>query len=105
MTVLQLNTASPHSSTLAWKIPWPEEPGGLQSMGPQRVGHDRATSLHWFLVSVEDICICVAVGAKYNRVTCEQQMRKDQDGFSENVMFAIGWGIVISQSSQTPFRN
>ena len=28
-----------HSSTLAWKIPWREEPGGLQSMGSQRVGH------------------------------------------------------------------
>ena len=28
-----------HSSTLAWKIPWTEEPGGLQSMGLQRVGH------------------------------------------------------------------
>ena len=34
-----------HSSTLAWKIPWTEEPGGLQSMGLQRVGHDWATSL------------------------------------------------------------
>ena len=31
---------APHSSTLAWKIPWMEEPGGLQSMGSQRVGHD-----------------------------------------------------------------
>ena len=29
-----------HSSTLAWKIPWTEEPGELQSMGSQRVGHD-----------------------------------------------------------------
>ena len=29
-----------HSSTLAWKIPWTEEHGGLQSMGSQRVGHD-----------------------------------------------------------------
>ena len=29
-----------HSSTVAWKIPWTEEPGGLQSMGSQRVGHD-----------------------------------------------------------------
>ena len=29
-----------HSRILAWKIPWTEEPGGLQSMGPQRVGHD-----------------------------------------------------------------
>ena len=31
---------APHSSTLAWKIPWTEKPGGLQSMGLQRVGHD-----------------------------------------------------------------
>ena len=29
-----------HSSMLAWRIPWTEEPGGLQSMGSQRVGHD-----------------------------------------------------------------
>ena len=31
---------APHSSTLAWKIPWTEEPGGLQSMGSRRVRHD-----------------------------------------------------------------
>ena len=31
---------APHSSTLAWKIPWTEEPGRLPSMGSQRVGHD-----------------------------------------------------------------
>ena len=31
---------APHSSTLAWKIPWTEEPGGLPSMGSHRVGHD-----------------------------------------------------------------
>ena len=42
-----------HSSTLAWKIPWVEEPGRLQSMGSLRVGHNWATSLspftfmHW----------------------------------------------------------
>ena len=36
------------SSTLAWKIPWMEETGGLQSMGSQRVGHDCATSLSLF---------------------------------------------------------
>ena len=44
---------APHSSTLAWKIPWTEEPGRLQSMGSLRVGHDWAnslslfTSMHW----------------------------------------------------------
>ena len=47
---IQLNTESEkamatHSSTLAWKIPWMEEPGGLQSMGSLSVGHDWATSL------------------------------------------------------------
>ena len=37
-----------HSSTLAWKIPWMEEPGGLESMGSLRVRHDLATSLSLF---------------------------------------------------------
>ena len=36
---------APHSSILTWKIPWPEEPGGLQSIGSLGVGHDWATSL------------------------------------------------------------
>ena len=39
---------APHSSTLAWKIPWMEEPGGLQSMGSRQVGHNWATSLSLF---------------------------------------------------------
>ena len=39
-----------HSSALAWKIPWMEEPGGLQSMGLRRVRHDRATSLSLYIV-------------------------------------------------------
>ena len=39
---------APHSSTLAWKIPWTEKPGGLQSMGSLRVGPDWATSLSLF---------------------------------------------------------
>ena len=52
-TVLPEKAMAPHSSTLAWKIPWTEEPGRLQSMGSLRVGHDWATSLllftfmHW----------------------------------------------------------
>ena len=39
---------APHSSTLAWKIPWTEEPGRLQSMGSLRVRHDWGTSLSLF---------------------------------------------------------
>ena len=40
---------APHSSTLAWRIPWREQPGRLQSMGLQRVGHDWLTSLHFMI--------------------------------------------------------
>ena len=55
---------APHSSTLAWKIPWTEKPGRLQSVGSQRVGHDWVTSLSlslsnhlhlWSNVTHEDI--------------------------------------------------
>jgi len=39
-----------YSSALAWKIPWMKEPGELQFMGSQRVGHDSATSLSFFFL-------------------------------------------------------
>ena len=45
---LPVSATAPHSSALAWKIPWTEEPGGLQSMGSRRVRHDWATSLSLF---------------------------------------------------------
>ena len=44
----QEKAMAPHSSTLAWKIPWTEKPGRLQSMGSQRVRHDWMTSLSLF---------------------------------------------------------
>ena len=44
--ILTEKAMAPHSSTLAWKIPWTEEPGRLQSMGSLRVGHDWATHFH-----------------------------------------------------------
>ena len=43
-----LEEMATHSSTLAWRIPWTEEPGGLQSMGSLRVRHDWTTSLSLF---------------------------------------------------------
>ena len=43
---------APHSSILAWKIPWTEEPDGLQSMGLLRVRHDSVTSLSLFISCV-----------------------------------------------------
>ena len=47
-----------HSSTLAWRIPWTKEPGRLQSMGSQRVGHDWVTSLSLSLSSIQ-ISMCL----------------------------------------------
>ena len=35
-----------HSSIIAWRIPWTEKPGELQSLGSQRIGHDRVTKTH-----------------------------------------------------------
>ena len=48
-----------HSSILAWRIPWTEEPGGLQSMGSQRVRHDRVTNTQAVM-----ICICYYYDAR-----------------------------------------
>ena len=47
-SILPEKAMTPHSSTLAWKIPWMEEPGGLQSVGLPRVRHNWATSLSLF---------------------------------------------------------
>ena len=44
---------APHSRTLAWKIPWTEEPGGLQSMRSLRVGHDFTFTFHFHALEKE----------------------------------------------------
>ena len=44
---------APHSSTLAWKIPWTEEPGGLRSMGSLRVGHDNDVTFTFHFHALE----------------------------------------------------
>ena len=46
-------TMAPHSSTVAWKIPWTEEPGGLQSMGSLKVGHDFTFTFHFHALEKE----------------------------------------------------
>ena len=47
-TIMDPKAMAAHSSALAWKIPWTEEPGRLQPMGSRRVGHDWASSLSFF---------------------------------------------------------
>ena len=55
-----------HSSTIAWKIPWTEEPGRLQSIGSQRVGHDCATSLTHSKVTILKILLKFTIILNYN---------------------------------------
>ena len=70
------SSMAPHSSTVAWKIPWMEEPGRLQSMGSHRVGHDwsdaataTATSiLAWKIPSTEEPGRLQSMGSKRVRL-------------------------------------
>ena len=48
-----------HSSILAWEIPWAEEPGGLQSMRSQRVGHHLATKQQDILIAILNLLLCL----------------------------------------------
>ena len=77
-----------HSDILAWRIPWTEEPGGLRSMGLQRVGHDWTT--HVFIFSLGKNKIRKHLEFSWE---CQENMtlhRKDSDltpGLGENVIF------------------
>ena len=57
------------SSILAWKIPWTKEPGGLQSMGLQRVGHNQATDIffHFPILATENHA---AVNIRVKKFSC-----------------------------------
>ena len=58
-----------HFSILAWEIPWTEEPGGLQSMGLQRVGHEGATNTFTYTYTHVSIYVCV----------CERERGKESE--------------------------
>ena len=78
---------APHSSTLAWKIPWTEEPGGLQSMGSLRVRHDWATSLSLFSLS------CIGEGSA-NPLQCSW-LENPRDG---GAWWAAVYGVAQSRT-------
>ena len=69
-----------HSSILAWRIPWMEEPGGLQSMGSQRVGHNWTTSL--------SLSHC---GGIYDENVSQPHLRT-------LMWFLLAWYVLITQS-------
>ena len=55
-----------HSSIPAWRIPWTEEPGGLQSMGSQRVRHDTVTTT----TTITTSCVCFPHGSDGKESAC-----------------------------------
>ena len=64
---------APHSNTLAWKIPWREESGRLQSMGSQRVRHDWATSRHF---TSSDPSLGFSSGSAVKNLPAMQEMQE-----------------------------
>ena len=77
-----------HSSTLAWKIPWMEETGRLQSMGWQRVRHYRATSLvHWNFQGVFHMALVV----KNPPANAEDALKKEMLTHSIILAWKIPW--------------
>ena len=82
---------APHSSTLAWKIPWMEEPGRLQSMGLLRVGHDSATERLHFHFSLS----CIGEG-NGNPLQCSC-LENPRDG---RASWAAGYGVTESDTTE-----
>ena len=96
---------APHSSTLAWKIPWMEEPGRLQSMGSQRVGHDWVTSFHFTsMAGKEDnwVYVCVHTHTHTHTETHTQKQKWKPCNFPGE--FIAGADHVPSSDLQCVFR-
>jgi len=96
-----------HSSILAWKIPWVEEPSRLQSTGLQRVGHNWATSLHFNLrfqgqfipISLRPILRIVATYVI--AVSLVAQMVKNLPAMQETWMHSLGWEDPLEEEMAT----
>ena len=102
-----------HSSTLAWKMPWTEEPGGLQSMGSQRFGHDWMTDTHlsfiyvclsiFYLRSVFSYCSWGSQG-KNTEVTSHSLLQwavycQKESWVLKNCCF---WTVVLKKTLESP---
>ena len=113
-----------HSSILAWKIPWMEEPDGLQSMGSQRVGHNWATPppspMFWYLVKWAPMlliysnyfCILLLVVKDFllywkkqtNQKTWPWLSYRAEDIMMANFMCHLGWAIILRYIIKHYFR-
>ena len=73
-----------HSSILAWRFPWTEEPGGLQSMGSQRVGRDRSD------LACIYVCVCIPILPHSSR-GWEDLLEKEMATHSSILAWKIPW--------------
>ena len=80
-----------HSSTLAWKIPWTEEPDRLQSMGSQRVGHDWVTWLHFTLLQTAITTRVFTIYFCRDWVSLVAQLVKNLSTMQEISVQFLGW--------------
>ena len=113
MPFLMEKAMAPHSSTLAWKIPWTEEPGGRQSMGSWRVGHDWATSLSLLCIREGDgnplQCSCLENprdrGAWWAAVYGVAQSRTQLKRLSSSSSSSKAWLTWDTKTSKTALGN
>jgi len=103
--VLLEKAMATHSSTLAWKIPWTEEPGRLQSMGSLRVGHDRQLYFHFSLSCIGEgngnplQCSCLENprdgetwwAAVYGVTQSRTRLKRLSSSSSSNQCFGLPW--------------
>ena len=88
-----------HSSILAWRIPWTEEPGGLQSMQLQRVGHDWL--IDWKRVPGRRNCKCKGPGAEMT-LACTKHSKASVNGSAvETELGEVIWGQVLQEWFQS----
>ena len=84
-----------HFRTIAWKIPWTEEPGRLQPMGWQRVGHDWATSLHFhsLLISILIMYTCNTLSRAWTKKSSPALDHVKVKLLSRVHLFATPWTV------------
>ena len=110
-----------HSSILAWRIPWAEEPGGVQSTGLQRVGYDWVTNTHshtytyilfihlsvdghlgcfhtWAIINNADMNIGVHVSFQIGVFVLFRYVPRSEIAGSHGILFLVFWGTSILSS-------
>ena len=98
MQVWSLGLEDPHeeemvipSNILPWRIPWTEEPGGLQSMGSQRVGHDWMTNTNTWSFVAKVMCLLFIMLSRCVVDSLVAEMVKKLPAMQETQVLSLGW--------------